>query len=199
MLTAPAGAPDHMNGGTTMMHPIKNADQIRRDLIQILIDDAVECRNYQRDVYMYVDDDDNAVLDLFVNVGGNSWIDDDHYCLTVLREHTDQITDNFETAEELADALGMTSEDLADRTYCYLDNDYALEELDFADMCKYAELEHADHLIVWMREHCDAMRSDFAEQADEIIRVFNERQLRAAQNTAELMALPINAVDYIEL
>lgn len=182
-----------------MMHSIKNADQIRRDLIQILIDDAVECCRYRRDVYMYVGDDDNAVLDLFTNVGGNSWRNDNHYCLAVLREHTDQITDNIETAEELAEALGMTAEDLADRTYCYLDNDYALEELNFADMRLYAEREHADRLIVWMREHCDAMRSDFAEQADEIIRTFNERQLRAAQNTAELMELPINAVDYIEL
>lgn len=182
-----------------MLHLIKNADQIRRDLIQILIDDAVDCCRYQRDVYMYVDDADNATLELFTNVGGNDWIDDDHYCLTVLREHTDQITDNFETAADLADALGMTEEELADDTYCYLDNDFALEELSFADMCKYAELEQQDRLIVWMREHCDAMRSDFAEQADEIIRVFNERQLRAAQNTAELMALPINSVDFIEL
>ena len=182
-----------------MLHSIKNADQIRRDLIQILIDDAVDLPGYQRDVYMYVDDDDNATLDLFTNVGGNSWLDDSHYCLTTLPEHLDHITDYFETAADLADALGMTEEELADDTYCYLDNDYALEELSFADMCKYAETEHFDRLIVWMREHCDEIRSEFAEQADEIIREFNERQFLAAQNTAELMGLPINAVDFIEL
>lgn len=184
-----------------MMHPIKNADQIRRDLIQILIDDAVECCRYRRDVYMYVGDDDNAVLDLFTNIGGNSWRNDNHYCLMVLREHTDQITDNFETAEELAGALGMTENLLRLRTLDYFDFDDEFEpdDVDWCDMCKYAECEYADRLIVWMRERCDVMRSDFAEQADEIIRVFNERQLAAAQNTAELMEMPINQVDYFEL
>lgn len=184
-----------------MMHPIKNADQIRRDLIQILIDDAVACCDYQRDVYMYVDDDDNATLDLFVNVGENSWLDDGHYCLTTLREHTDQITDNFETAADLADAIGMTVQEIRQRTLDYFDrgDDFELDDVDLCDMCNYAETEHQDQLTVWMRELCDETRSNFAEQADEIIRTFNERQLLAAQNTAELMALPINQVDYIEL
>lgn len=184
-----------------MLHIIKNADQIRRDLIQILIDDAVDLPGYQRDVYMYVDDDDNATLDLFTNVGGNSWLDDDHYCLTTLPEHLDHITDYFETDADLADALGMTEQELRQRTLDYFDrgDEFEFDDVDLYDMCKYAETEHFDRLIVWMREHCDEIRSEFAEQADEIIRTFNERQLAAAQNTAELMALPINQVDYIEL
>ncbi len=184
-----------------MLHPIKNADQIRRDLIQILIDDAVACCDYQRDVYMYVDDDGNAELVLFTNVGGNSWLDDDHYCLTILPEHTDQITDNFESEEQLADALDMTEQELRQRTLDYFDrgDDFELDDVDLCDMCKYAETEHQDQLTVWMRELCDETRSNFAEMADYIIRTFNERQRDAAYNTADLMSLPINQVDYIEL
>lgn len=157
-----------------MLHTINNADQIRRDLIQILIDDAVDLPGYQRDVYMYVDADGNATLDIFVNVGGNSWLDDDHYCLTTLPEHLDRITDTFETAADLADALDMTEHELRQRTVDYFDRgeEFELDDVDWHDMCKYAETEHADQLRVWMREHCDAMRSDFAEQADEIIRTF---------------------------
>lgn len=184
-----------------MLHIINNADQIRRELIQILIDDAVDLPGYQRDVYMYVDADGNATLDIFVNVGGNSWLDDDHYCLTTLPEHLNRITDNFEFAVDLADALDMTEQELRQRTLDYFDrgDEFEIDDVDLYDMCKYAETEHFDRLIVWMREYCDEIRSEFAKQADEIIRTFNESQFLAAQNTAELMALPINAVDYIEL
>lgn len=182
-----------------MLHIINNADQIRRDLIQILIDDAVDLPGYQRDVYMYVDADDNATLDIFVNVGGNSWLDDDHYCLTTLPEHLDQITENFETAADLADAIGMTEQELRQRTLDYFDRDDELDDVDWYDMRKYAETEHADQLRVWMREYCDEIRSNFADMANYIIRTFNERQHDAAYNTADLMELPINAVDYIEI
>lgn len=184
-----------------MLHIINNADQIRRDLIQILIDDVVACCDYQRDVYMYVDADDNAELELFANIGGNSWCDDGHYCLAVLHEHTDRITDNFETAADLADALDMTEHELRQRTLDYFDRDdnSDLDDVDLCDMCKYAETEHADQLTVWMREICVETRSNFAELADHIIDTFNARQLATAQNTAELMELPIDQVDYIEL
>lgn len=184
-----------------MLHIIRNADQIRRDLIQILIDDAVACCNYQRDVYMYVDGDDNATLDLFTNVGGNSWRNDDHYCIAKLSEHTDKITDYIECPDQLADALGMSEQDLRQRTLDYFDrgDEFELDDVDWYDMCKYAETEHQDRLTVWMRQLCDNSRSHFVALADNIIMVFNDRQLAAAQNTAELMELPINQVDYIEL
>lgn len=87
---------------------IKNSEQIVAELAALLKTFDLELRSYQTDVYIYLHDDGTASLSEFVNVGGNSWLDDDHRVLYTDREHFDDRFDTFTTIEDLCYAAGVT-------------------------------------------------------------------------------------------
>ena len=63
-------------------YDLTNADDIRNELISYLKYFDKECNQYQTDLYLYVNSEDNTgSLYEFTNVGGNSWLNDDHYVL----------------------------------------------------------------------------------------------------------------------
>lgn len=62
-------------------------DPIRSQLIEILEDLERERAPYQTDIYLYFAEDGEPYLTTFINVGGNSWLDDDHIKLWAVRPH----------------------------------------------------------------------------------------------------------------
>ena len=75
---------------------IENTEEIQQRLTEMLMEDAKEMCGYQRDIYMYIDDNGRASLDWFINVGGNSRLDDDHILLHVCRQHYEGIKDSID-------------------------------------------------------------------------------------------------------
>ena len=64
------------------MLTIKNREEIVDKLVDMLVQFDKDCNSYQTDVYLYYDkENQSAELDTFVNVGGNSWLNDDHYTI----------------------------------------------------------------------------------------------------------------------
>ena len=61
---------------------LNNYEEVVDELVDLMVRLDAEVPDYQVDIYLYVDEDRNGSLDTFVNVGGNSWIEDDH--ITVL-------------------------------------------------------------------------------------------------------------------
>ena len=57
---------------------LRNADELRDEFIEILKQFDKDLNEYQTDVYLYVDENNNGEWYLFTNVGGNSWLNDDH-------------------------------------------------------------------------------------------------------------------------
>lgn len=77
---------------------INNREEIVEKLAEMLIDFAKARHPYQSDVYLYYDEATcTASLDIFDNIGGNGWLDDDHYTIYSDRPHynnDDCIDDN---------------------------------------------------------------------------------------------------------
>lgn len=69
------------------MRQIKNRNQIIQEFADMLMQFDIDMNQYQTDVYLYLAEDGTATLEEFVNVGGNSWRDDDHYTLYTDMEH----------------------------------------------------------------------------------------------------------------
>lgn len=69
------------------MFAINNYNEVVENLAKMLKQFDIDENQYQTDVYMYVDENGNATLDTFTNVGGNSWLDDDHYTIYSDKEH----------------------------------------------------------------------------------------------------------------
>lgn len=90
---------------------IENTDEVHQRLTQMLMDDASDMCRFQRDIYMYIDEDGQARLEWFENPGGNSWVDDDHILLHRCRQHYEECIED--AASDYADQA-----DEIMRAYC---------------------------------------------------------------------------------
>lgn len=99
---------------------LKNYDELIPQIARMMLDHDKDHTSYQEDIYLYVDSDGNGSLELFQNVGGNSWLDDDHYTVCSLPERYTDWTDTFQDIDSVADALGWTVETLRERAAAWV-------------------------------------------------------------------------------
>lgn len=90
------------------MKKINNYQAVLDQIVELMMQHDIECTTYQQDIYLYIDDDGNGSVDLFANVGGNSWIDDDHITVCCMKECTSSWSDEFQDTEQIADVLGVS-------------------------------------------------------------------------------------------
>lgn len=169
---------------------IKNREEIIEQLTEMLMQFDKDCNAaYQTDVYLYYDkENQTAKLDTFVNVGGNSWLDDDHYTIYTDREHYDDGVFSYyqqsgEIAEVLessgiAEVLEMSEEEFEAkiRQYYNMDED---ENPDWYEICKFVKSndEYMEKLTENYNDIIDGMRSEYAGNAERIIREFEEEDV----------------------
>lgn len=146
---------------------IENTEEVRQRLIRMLMDDASEMCRYERDIYMYIDEDGQARLEWFENPDGNSWLDDDHILLYRCQQHYEGIEDSIDGTAMLADILGITDAELAD-VVC-LDYEIDREDLDSDDCFRWAFSRFGDRLREWYDQCILDAASDYADRADEIM------------------------------
>lgn len=156
------------------IYDLANFDEIRDEFIEMLISFAKEARQYQTDVYLYVDEATNTgELYEFTNVGGNSWLDDDHYVLYRDKQHNENVFDWYNDIDELAYVIGISEEQLIAETADFVELD--IDDVDYNDVIYY--IRHKDeYLDAVNAAYCDAvedMRPEYTSQADEIIAEFD--------------------------
>lgn len=155
---------------------IKNREEIVQELAQIMMQSDIECRPYQTDVYMYIDQETReARLDKFTNVGGNSWLNDDHLTVWIDRQHLENHLDYFETIEEIADALDMTPDELrvmAVQTLYAPDDRMTFADMTWSDV--YQMIRQTDEVNDKLREaYAEAIRDhepEYIEQAEDALK-----------------------------
>lgn len=161
---------------------IKNREEIIEQLTDMLIQFDKDLASYQTDVYLYYNkEEQTATLDTFVNVGGNSWLDDDHYTIYCDREHYEDIFDWYNNVQELAEYSGISVEQLRSEVIAYyeLDEEAAAEyDLAFDDAQKYLKKKdnYMEKLTAAYRDGLDEMRSDYTTKAELIIERFENEE-----------------------
>lgn len=167
-----------------MSREIKNREEVIEQLTEILMDFDKSCNQYQADVYLYFDRDTNtATLDTFVNVGGNSWLNDDHYTIYRDREHHEDWSDYYCNNGDFAWGLDMSIEDFDKEVMAYLINigdvdedeadDYKIEWYDeyrYVTSCD----DYCEKLISVYEDSVEERRAEYAERAEEIISNWEE-------------------------
>lgn len=140
-----------------------NYDRLCDELAEMICDFDIRCNNYQTDVYMYIDvDAGTATLDTFVNVGGNSWLNDDHITIYRDTEHLDGPLDWYNDIDELAEYAGTTKEALLDEVRKYYDLD-STDDVDFSDAYMYIKQEADGYREKLTAEYGAALRADFGQ------------------------------------
>lgn len=78
---------------------LKNYDEVRETLIETIADLETRKNRYQTDIYLYIDENGHGTIDTFANVGGNSWLNDDHITIYTDREHCETKLDDLQNGD----------------------------------------------------------------------------------------------------
>ena len=157
---------------------LKNYGEVLQELHDLLMKLDLSNLQNQVDIYLYVDEGGNGTLDTFDNVGGNSWIDDDHITLARIEplDFGDELWNDWEMDDILAE-IGKTKNEI-------------FEEMKAAGkICEYSDIEeitHCDyrHYIRENREYNDRLNEatvhgkecngDYWENAKSMLEGFEE-------------------------
>lgn len=158
-----------------MKREIVNRDAIVEQLTELLMKFDKECNQYQTDVYLYFDRDTNtATLDTFVNVGGNSWLNDDHYTIYCDREHHEDWSDYYCNNGDFAWGLDMSVEDFNKEVFDFLnldDDERADYDIERYDGYRYVTSrdDYCEKLIAVYEDYIDEQGAEYRTKAEEII------------------------------
>lgn len=157
---------------------LNNREEIVTNLAAILKEYNKHPRNYQTDIYLYIDEETgDGELYEFPNPGGNSWLDDDHYTLYTLKQTFDNpLYIFFDTIDLIADVLGMTKEVLVQMVA--EDTDMDAEDVDWTDVMGYVgrhdNLEET--LEAYYDEYYDEwIEDDAADLTETIVSNFEDK------------------------
>lgn len=162
---------------TSIKHYITNEDVINindlvSELAEILRKFEIDLNTYQTDVYFYYDPDTKmGRLETFINVGGNSWINDDHVTIYSDSPHYMNIYDYFDSVLEFADALEISKNDLieATRKFKNLNSDDSIERIEVIDYIK-SDDKLADKVTAYyINYYVDEYEAEFLSKAQEIL------------------------------
>lgn len=161
---------------------LKNYDELIPQIARMMLDHYKNHTCYQQDINLYVNADGVGRLELFDNVGGTSWIDDDHYTLCSLPECNTDWTDTVQDLCSIADALGCTQETLLDCTAEWVSkstgwNRYAAD-IEFNEVRDFINEHYRLRVKI---DDVEAQRfedafSDYVDEATEILDGFLQEQ-----------------------
>lgn len=156
---------------------LKNYDELIPQIARLMMDHDKAHTGYQEDIYLYVDEDGTGTLELFQNVGGNSWLSDDHYTLHCMKECYTDWTDTFQEVAYIADALGWKLDVLKERVAAWRSEhgEYTVaDDVDFSDVRDFIE-EHQPLLdkMYEAEDQCfEEAFSDYVDAATETLDSF---------------------------
>ena len=155
---------------------ITNTAEVRESLISILRENEIARPGYPIDIYMYIDEQTGtASLSEYINVGGNSWINDDHVNLYRMPERHDTVWDEIDDISTLCDAAQLSEDELWRIVYEYYDDEDGDEYYDLRDAITAvsAVSELSDRVHEWYEGVVDDCMEYIRDQADHIIDQYN--------------------------
>ena len=150
---------------------IKNRESLVNELAKILMQFDKDCNQYQTDVYFYYDRTQIGSLHTFTNVGGNSWLDDDHITIYTDKEHYDDGAYSWIQNEyEMADILGIDIEQLVKeaKEYGKYEED---EEIPYNEIKRYVQSVDNYNDVLWKAyyESLKDYAAEYYQRAEEMI------------------------------
>ena len=108
-------------------------------------------------------------MEEFVNVGGNSWLNDDHYVIYIDNQHYEDEFDVIPDISAMALSININEEQLIREAAEY--NEIDEDDVDYSDVVYY--IKHNDEYMDKMHEaHCndiDEQKSVYYYEACELI------------------------------
>lgn len=150
---------------------IQNYDEVAQQITDLLVDWAKECADYERDIYLYYDEETQlGEIDYHI---GSGWLDDDHYTIYSRIGEPCYIWDAFSdyTSSDIANILNIPLEQLEVETQDYFDMGIG-EEPDFWSIRDYVETRD-DYMELLWEAYGDIVEENHEFYEDEAYRILD--------------------------
>ena len=135
------------------MLKLKNREAVLEALIEQIKEFQIDLNGYQTDVYLYVKDG-NGTIDTFTNVGGNSWLDDDHFTIYSDKEHNETRIDALidgSSYKWMIDECNIPEQEVIDALTADLDEEEredinSVDDLDRYELEAYLDNNYSDEI-----------------------------------------------------
>lgn len=167
------------------MATIKNMNEVLEIIVDMMMTHDKNHTSYQQDIYLYLHDDGTAAVELFVNVGGNNWRNDNHYTVARLTETNTTWADYYQCINDIANSLGWDKQTLKERAAAwyseYYDDPADADDMSYHDI--YNFIKHHEPLLDTLEdgvaEMIEDQRSEYCERAqmalDAVLEEIEER------------------------
>ena len=162
------------------MKKISNFSEAVKELTDILVELEEDHRGYQTDIYLYYDEETGtATLDTFENVGGRSWLGDDHYTIYQHKGFFEDWLQWYEEIDEFAGCLEIDYDDFIKEVKKYVadseddPDDYVITYWDCYEYVKTIP-QYVEQLRKVFCEAIEEHRPEFMIEAERILREFEE-------------------------
>lgn len=149
-----------------------NINELVSEFAVILRKFEIDLNPYQTDVYFYYDADAKiGRLETFINVGGHSWLNDDHVTIYSDEPHYMNVYDYFDSVLEFADALEISKNDLikAVRKFKDFGINFPVDRRNIIDYIK-SDDKLADKVTAYYIDYyVDEYEAKFLSKAQEIL------------------------------
>ena len=148
---------------------IKNYEETVENLAEMMASLDKETHPYWTDIYLYLSDDGIATLCEYQTVGGNSWLDDNHYAIYRNHASCDGVLDRYFLdceASDFAEILNMPVEELLDAVAKFIELDDG-ETPDWCDIRDYLQSD-SNYMAVLQavyEDSIDKMHDEYVECA----------------------------------
>lgn len=151
------------------MAKISNYNAVLEELVSMMMEHDRDHTPYQEDVYLYIEDGEGSLY-LFANVGGNSWLDDDHITVMQLREDLTDWSDFVPNLGDIATVLGWSVVSLKERAaawHCESGWQYDACDMDYHDIRNFIEANPVlmNQITEAENDYIEDSRSEYAERA----------------------------------
>lgn len=165
------------------MRKLVNREAVLDQIVDLMMDHEISYTRYQQDVYLYIDDAGVGTVEIFANLGGNNWIDDDHITVCCLHESTKNWTDYYNEVETIAYGLDCSYSHLIDSVREWLEYDtgdhYEEDEIGYCEVYGYI-VDH-DPLL----EKLESVRADMIRNDEESRAWYRGRAARELDEALE--------------
>ena len=133
------------------MIELKNRVEVVTAIAEAMMEHDAASTPYQEDVYLYVDENGVGRIELFQNVGGHQWVDDDHITVSILAQCESDWTGCFTTEGDIAIGLDIKYEQLIESVREWKEAadgwQYDEDEIGYNDVYSYLK----EHPPLWDR------------------------------------------------
>lgn len=154
---------------------LKNRQTVVEEIIRMLMEHDIDHTSYQEDIYLYIHEDGTGEVTTFTNVGGNSWLDDDHITVYCMKEDLSDWTDFVPNIGDIAEVLGWSVNTLKERAAawrCETGWQYDADDMDYQDIKDFLN-EHTmllDDIMDAEEEYIKhELYSDYMEKAEMLL------------------------------